>query len=116
MQLRSPADLAQLPSHITYRGLPYTFKIYADALCDSASIQINDGNQSSMHNVGMDEIFRSRDLPDLVTNLLEEHIFLVESHPNYRHQGPTNSEMNSSPALKAAWEEFCVVKRLCGVK
>lgn len=42
-------------------------------------------------------------------------IFSSESEPTPKAYAPTEEQLEKHPALKEAWEEFLVIKRLLGV-
>jgi hypothetical protein len=79
-------------------------------------ITVSDGYQDTSHLIG--EHFLSHTSiksEEFYGMMIAEHDNLLKTAPHYRHDGPSNEELDRYPALRAAWNEFRIVKRMCGV-
>lgn len=85
----------------------YTVDHQYDAMRDEYAVRVSDSR--NLHSF---EYFPKRFIdPRDMYMAIDWHERKVKTHPDYRHDGPTNKDLQH-PAVRNAWNEYLLVHRL----
>lgn len=81
------------------------------------SVTIMDGTHKTHHTIALTDPIRwAGTLQDVQDELLYRHDkALTQPHSTCARTGPTNQELLDYPALRHAWNEYLIIRRLVGV-
>ena len=96
---------------ITVYDQVYTFEIEEHLSTKQIVVHMYDNEYWSSNRINV-EIARATNMNDM--DLIELHKNTIRNKPEFRYPGPTNQELWEHPALAIAWEEFQIIRRLCG--
>lgn len=77
------------------------------------TVLVSDSIHQTSHAI-IDDL-NNTDFETIINELIDMHEKLIQKQPDYQWNGPTNEELQKYPCLKSTWNEYIMMRKICGL-